>query len=154
MSMVHTAPPRPSRLPDPDYHAEFYTDVPSKRLIAWVIDTVLISAIVTLTVFFGLFLPLLFLPFLYAVVSFLYRWGTIAAQSATPGMRFMAIELVDADGRPLESVTALLHTLGYTVSVITVPLQLVSIIMMVTTARRQGLTDLVLGTAAINRRVR
>lgn len=154
MSMVHTETPRPSRLPDPNYHEEFYADVPSKRLMAWVIDTVLITAIVTLIAFLGLLIPLLFLPLLYAVVSFLFRWGTIAARSATPGMRFMAIELIDGDGHPLDSWTAFLHTAGYTVSVVTVPLQLVSILMMVTTARRQGLTDVILGTAAVNRRVR
>ncbi|MEO0916393.1 MAG: RDD family protein [Pseudomonadota bacterium] len=153
MSMVRTVTPPTSRLPDPDYHAEFYADVPSKRLMAWVIDTVLITAIVVLAVIFGALLPLFFLPLVYAVVSFLYRWGTIAAGSATPGMRFMAIELIDADGRRLDNLTAFLHTAGYTVSVVTVPLQLISIVMMVTTARRQGLTDLILGTAAVNRRV-
>ncbi|MEM7752695.1 MAG: RDD family protein [Pseudomonadota bacterium] len=152
--MTQNYTPRPSGLPDPDYDAEFYTDVPSKRLIAWVIDTVLIAAIVFVLTFLGFLIPLLFLPVLFAVVGFLYRWSTIASRSATPGMRFMAIELMNRDGQPLDGGTAFLHTAGYTFSVITVPLQLISVIMMVTTARRQGLTDIVLGTAAVNRRVR
>lgn len=151
--MTMTESHRPSGLPDTDYHVELYEDVPSKRLFAWVLDTVLISLIVFGLSMLGAFLPLLFWTFFYAVVSFFYRWLTIAGRSATPGMRFMAIELRDNDGGPLSRGTALLHTLGYFVSVVTVPLQLVSIVMMLTTPRRQGLTDMILGTAAVNRRV-
>ena len=29
-------------LPDPRLNAEFYADIPAKRLLAWVIDTVII----------------------------------------------------------------------------------------------------------------
>ena len=152
MEMAERYTPRPSGLPDPDYHAEFYTDVPSKRLMAWVIDTVLIAAVVFLISLTGFLLPLLIFPVLFALVAFLYRWWSIAARSATPGMRFMAIELLDRDGRAFDGTTAFLHTAGYTVSVVTVPLQLISIIMMLTTPRRQGLTDIILGTAAVNRR--
>lgn len=152
MSTTQTYAPRASGLPDPDYHAEFYTDVPSKRLMAWVIDVILITILTSVLTMLGFLIPLLFLPFLFAVVSFLYRWTTIASRSATPGMRFMAIELRDRDGHPLDGGTAFLHTAGYAFSVLTVPLQLVSVVMMLMTARRQGLTDTVLGTAAINRR--
>ncbi len=154
MDMTERFSPRSSGLPDPDYHAEFYTDVPAKRLLAWVVDTALIALIVFGLTLMGFLLPLLFLPFLYAVVSFLYRWGTIASRSATPGMRFMAIEFMDRDGQPFDGGTAFLHTAGYTFSVVTVPLQLISIVMMLMTARRQGLTDTILGTAAVNRRAR
>ncbi len=151
MTMTQTYQ-RPSSLPDPDYQAEFYTDVPAKRLIAWVLDTLLISLIVGVAVMLGFLLPLFFLPFLYFCVSFTYRWLTIAGGSATPGMRFIAIELRNRDGRKLDGGQAFLHTAGYAFSVVTVPLQLISIIMMLLTPRRQGLTDTVLGTAAINRR--
>ena len=106
MDMTQNYTPRPSGLPDPDYDAEFYTDVPSKRLIAWVIDTVLIAAIVFVLTFLGFLIPLLFLPVLFAVVGFLYRWSTIASRSATPGMRVMAIELMNRDGQPLDGGTA------------------------------------------------
>lgn len=142
-----------SGLPDPEYYGDLYEDVPVKRLIAWVVDTVLIALIVALFAIIGLLIPLLFLPVLFALVGFVYRWGTIAAASATPGMRLMAIELRDNTGHRLAAGTAFLHTLGYTISVVTVPLQIVSIVLMLTTARRQGLTDLVLGTTALNRRV-
>ena len=154
MAMAQSYSSRPSGLPDPDYHAEFYADVPSKRLMAWVIDTLLIGLVTAAITFLGFLLPLFFLPLLFAVVSFFYRWGSIAARSATPGMRFMAIELRDRDGRHLDGGTAFLHTVGYMISVVTVPLQLISIVMMLMTARRQGLSDTILGTAAVNRRVR
>ncbi|MCG6883540.1 MAG: RDD family protein [Silicimonas sp.] len=150
--MTRSYRPRPSGLPDPDYHAEFYRDVPAKRLIAWGIDVILISAIVVVLTFLGFLIPLFFLPFLYFCVSFLYRWSSLASRSATPGMRFAAIELRDRGGQPLDGGTAFLHTAGYAFSVVTFPLQLVSMAMMLMTLRRQGLTDTVLGTAAINRR--
>jgi uncharacterized RDD family membrane protein YckC len=66
-------------------------------------------------------------------------------------MRLMAIEIRQADGDRLSSQTAMLHTLGYSISVAVPPLQLISVIMMLVTARGQGLTDTVLQTAAINR---
>lgn len=153
MSMTQSYRPRPSALPDPEYHAEFYADVTAKRLLAWVVDVAFICVIVAVLTVMGFFIPLFFLPVLYFCVSFLYRWGTISARSATPGMRFAAIELRERDGQPLDGGTAFLHTAGYAFSVITVPLQLVSIVMMLMTARKQGLTDTILGTAAINRRV-
>lgn len=153
MEMTSRYTSRQSGLPDPEYHAEFYTDVPAKRLMAWVIDVVLITLLTAVFTMLGFLIPLLFLPFFFAIISFLYRWATIASRSATPGMRFMAIELRDRDGGRLDGGTAFLHTLGYAVSVLTVPLQLISVVMMLMTARRQGLTDTVLGTAALNRRV-
>ncbi len=63
----------------------------------------------------------------------------------------MSIELREADGLRLSGGTALVHTLGYTVSVAMAPLQLISVIIMVAMGRGQGLTDLILGTAMINR---
>lgn len=139
-------------LPDPDYEADFYRDVPTKRLIAWVVDVVLISALVALLTLAGLLIPLFFLPFLFFAVSFLYRWTALARHSATPGMRFMAIEFRDHGGHRLDAATAFLHTAGYAFSVVTFPVQLVSVAMMLMTPRAQGLTDMILGTAAINRR--
>lgn len=46
---------------------------------------------------------------------------------------------------------AALHTLGYTISVSMVFPQAIPIILMLTPARSQGLTDIVLGTTALNR---
>lgn len=141
-------------LPDPDYDAEMYEDIPSKRLMAWVIDVVMISVLVGLAVVMSLLVAAFFLPLLYFMVSFGYRWLTLSAASATPGMWLMAIEFRDRHGHRFDPITAFLHTAGYAFSVVTVPLQLVSVALMLTTPRRQGLTDLILGTAAVNRPVR
>ncbi|MCT4558481.1 MAG: RDD family protein [Pelagimonas sp.] len=139
-------------LPDPERQAEFYDGVTVKRGIAWVIDTVLV-ALITLPVALFSIVGLFFIPFLFFVISFLYRWITIAGGSATPGMRAMAIELRNVDGRRLDSTQALLHTLGFTLSMMVFIVQIVSIGLMFTSSRGQGLSDMVLGTVALNRRV-
>jgi uncharacterized RDD family membrane protein YckC len=138
-------------LPDPDTDADLYADIPTKRFIAWVVDVILISLLTAVLVPFTLFTALFYLPFLYMVISFLYRWVSIARNSATPGMRFMSIELRNRMGEPLDGGLAALHTLGYFVSVAVFPLQLVSVALMLISARRQGLTDHILGTAVLNK---
>lgn len=139
-------------LPDPDTQPQFYQSVPSKRLIAWVIDSavtfVLCLGAVLVTAFVGLFVwPLLFL-----VLGFAYRVVTIAGGSATWGMRFAGIELRDTTGARLDLGQAVAHTAGYTISVGIPILQVISVVMMLTGPRGQGLTDSVLGTVALNRR--
>ncbi|MCA3442708.1 MAG: RDD family protein [Rhodobacter sp.] len=143
-----------STLPDPDHQAEFYADVPIKRALAWVVDSILIAIITMVVVPFTLFLSLFFLPLLYLTVSFLYRTISLARHSATPGMRLMAIEFRDRTGAKFDLGTAFLHTLGYTLTISTLLPQLLSMGLMLTTARGQGLTDLVLGTVAINKPAR
>ncbi|MCK0143838.1 RDD family protein [Aliiroseovarius sp. F20344] len=138
-------------LPDPDTQSEFYQDVVMKRLLAWFIDVVLIIGICfvigLLTLGIGFFLWGL----VYLAVGFAYRITTLTRKSATIGMRFTAIELRRHDGQRFDRQTAALHTLGYYLSMSTVVLQMISLVMMFTTARGQGLADMVLGTTAINR---
>lgn len=141
-------------LPDPVQVPEIYADTPIKRLIAWLIDTILIAILTAVVVPFTAFIGLFFLPALFAVLSFLYRWVTLARGSATLGMRFVAISLRRADGSVFDGTTAFLHTTGYFVSVLIFPLQLVSVALMLITPRRQGLTDHILGTVAVNRTAR
>ena len=147
--MAYTAPM--TGLPNPSSQSALYADVPTKRFFAWVIDVVIIAVLTALVTPFTFFTALFFLPVLYAVLSFLYRWVTLSTGSATWGMRMVALEMRQSDGRPLTSGTAFLHTAGYIFSVVTFPLQLISIACMLISERKQGLTDMVLGTAAINR---
>ncbi|WP_300029718.1 RDD family protein [uncultured Roseobacter sp.] len=139
-------------LPDPQTQPEFYTDVPLKRLMAWVVDALvtLIGCIVILpfTAFTGLF----FFPLLFLLVGFGYRTATIAGGSATWGMRLFAIELRRPDGTQLDAGGAFAHTLGYTLSWFIPVFQLISVVMMASTERGQGLSDHVLGTVMLNRR--
>ncbi|QAX29256.1 RDD family protein [Leisingera sp. NJS204] len=140
-------------LPDPDYQAEFYTSVPAKRLIAWIIDSILIFAISAAAVVLTAFTGLLIWPLLYLAAGFAYRTVTIANGSATWGMRFAGIELRDGSGQRLDSSLAALHTAGYSLSLALPVLQVISVILMLTSSRGQGLTDHFLGTAMLNRRV-
>ncbi len=141
-------------LPDPDTQSDFYADVAMKRAIAWAFDALLVflSAVLLslLTVGVGFF----FFGFLILSVSFVYRTVTLANGSATLGMRLAAIEIRNRRGERLDLPTAALHTLGFQVSVWLVLPQIVSIVLMLTSARAQGLTDHLLGTAAVNRAAR
>ena len=138
-------------LPDPVQDAEFYDGVPAKRLIAWALDVAAITVLTVIALPFTAFTGLFFLLPLYLTVGFLYRWAGLAAGSATPGMRLTGIELRAWDGRRLDPVAAFLHVAGYTGSVLLFPAQFVSAALMAVTPRGQGLTDLVLGTAALRR---
>ena len=138
--------------PDPDIQPQFYQGVPSKRLFAWVLDMVIIIGICLAILPFTAFTGLFFFPFLMLCVGFIYRTVTLTTRSSTWGMRLMSVELRRSDDHPLDGTTALLHTLGYSISFAMPLLQLISIVLMLTSARRQGLTDMVLGTVALNQR--
>ena len=141
-----------THLPDPDTQAAFYDGVAIKRLLAWIVDTVLIVLVALAVVPFTAFTGIFFFSLLILVVGFIYRTTTMAGGSATWGMRLFAIEFRTMHGERFDLGTAFAHTLGYTLSVSIFPAQVVSIILMLTTARGQGLTDHVLGTVALNRR--
>ena len=141
-----------TRLPDPHDNPRLYEGVPLKRLLAWVIDTVLVVVIclmiLPLTAFIGVF----FFPFLVMVISFGYRVITLANGSATLGMRLLAIEMRDGQDKPFDFQHALLHTVGFSFSFAFFLVQVVSMIFMASSERGQGITDLVLNTTALNRR--
>ncbi len=139
-------------LPDPETQPQFYNAVPAKRLLAWFVDTILIGFLTMIAIPFTAFTGLFFLPVLFLVLGFAYRYATIAIGSATWGMAFAGIELRREDATRFDGTAAFLHTLGYTLSVSIPVLQLISVVLMLTSARGQGLTDHVLGTTAINRR--
>jgi len=141
-----------SALPDPQAQSEFYENVPLKRLFAWIIDAIVTTVgcivILPFTAFTGVF----FFPLLFLAVGFAYRVVTIANYSGTLGMLLAAIELRQADGRRMDAGSAFAHTLGYTMSWTVPVFQLISVIMMASTERGQGLSDMVLQTVMINKR--
>ena len=141
-----------SPFPDPLTQRQFYAGVPSKRLVAWVVDTVLILCMVFLLLPFTAFLGLFFFPLMFLVVGFAYRYVTLSNRSATLGMRFAAVELRGPNGQLFDNTYAFWHTAGYTVSMALPILQVISIVLMLTSDRKQGLTDHLLGTVALARR--
>ena len=132
------------------YPVHLYTGVPMRRGLAWVVDMVIIAILASLVLPFTAFTGVFFFPLLMLVIGFVYRWWSIASGSATWGMRMMGIQLQDSYGRHLSGGLAFAHTLGYSISVALPPLQLISIILMLATPRGQGLTDMFLGTEAVN----
>mgnify|MGYP001566986497 CR=1 FL=1 len=146
--MTHTAHP------DPILQEDFYADTPMKRLFAWFVDMIIIvllsAAVVPFTAFTGVF----FFPLLVLVIGFAYRVITLTGGSATIGMRLLSIQLRNQHGEKFGLGEAALHTLGYSVSMGMPLIQVVSIILMMTTSRKQGLTDIVMGSVMINKPAR
>jgi len=141
-------------LPDPDRHAAFYRGVTAKRALAWVVDAILTGIVTALIVPFTAFTALFFLPLLYLAVNLFYRVATLAGGSANPGMRLCGIEFRAGDGGRLDGATAAAHTLITMVVWAFLLPQVVSAVLMLAGPRGQGIADLVLGTAAINRPAR
>ncbi len=150
-----------SGLPDPERDSQFYEGVPTRRLVAFFVDVVIILAIdaavfailgVIGLVTFGL--AWLLIGVAWFAIGFLYRvWTLGSGQSATPGMRLTGIEIRNAAGRRLSKGEAAIHTGGLYLALFFLPLQIVSVLMMGFGARGRGLHDLPLGSTAINRPV-
>jgi uncharacterized RDD family membrane protein YckC len=84
----------------------------------------------------------------WPVVAILYSVLSVGGPNqATPGMRFMGVEVRTLSGEPVTYGLALLHAFGFwlSVSVLTPLVLLVSLF----TARKQLLHDLVLGTVVV-----
>jgi len=141
-----------THLPDPDTQSQLYEGVAAKRLMAWIVDTIIVVALSLVIVPFTAFTAIFFFPFLLAMVGFGYRVICLANGSATLGMRLMAIELRDANDQHFDLPHAVLHTAGYTLSIGTAIVQVASMVLMASSDRGQGLSDMVLGTTALNKR--
>lgn len=142
-------------LPDPDRERRFYEGVPSRRLAAWVVDAIVELAIgLPLALVFGVLtlgFGFVLFPVILTAVSFLYRTTTIASRSATWGMRLFGVELRRHDGTRFDLVTAALHVTIYLVSFGVILIQIASCVAIATTRYRQGVPDIILRTAMINR---
>ncbi|RRH75181.1 RDD family protein [Falsigemmobacter faecalis] len=138
-------------LPDPDLRPEFYQGVAAKRFIAWLIDLVLVGLATGVAAIATLGIGLFFLPFIFLMLDVLYRLSTLSGRGATFGHRLMGVEFRDRLGARPNFGAAVLLTLGLYVSTAFVIPQLLSALTVLMTSRRQSLTDLVIGTAAINR---
>ncbi|WGH78518.1 RDD family protein [Jannaschia ovalis] len=138
-------------LPDPIHQPEFYEGVVSRRALAWIVDILIITGFTFLAGLLTLTLAFFLWPVAFVAIGAVYRIGTLASGSATWGMRLMGIELRDHRGERFDRVQSVLHVFGYYLSISFLLPALASIGAMLATERRQGLTDLVLGTAAINR---
>ncbi len=140
---------------DPAVHPERYEGVRSRRIFAFLIDAAVILSLMLLAslviAVLGVFtfgLGWFLFPAVWPVVAILYEVLTKGGPaSATPGMRFVGIELRTQDGERLNYPIALLHSLGFwfSVTLLTPVILVVSLF----TPRKQLLHDLLLGTVAV-----
>lgn len=155
MSQSIHSMPHLSDLPHPDHDRQFYDGVPVKRLVAWLIDVLVVSilsfvawgAITIVTLGLGIFL---FVP-IFFLTTFGYRTLTISANSATPGMQAMGIELRTRTAERLSLQMAALHTGMFMFLMASGIGWILTVVSILVTRYNQGLPDLVLGTTAINR---
>lgn len=140
---------------NPGVHPERYDGVRTRRMFAFLVDATIVVLLMALAYvvvavlgIFTLGLLWLLLPAVWPAVALLYSVLTLGgSQSATPGMRFMGIELRTLRGEQMYYGLALLHVLGFWVSVtILTPLVLLVALF---TERKQLLHDLILGTVAV-----
>ena len=140
-----------SGLPDPKTDAQFYEGVPFKRLLAWIIDllVVLSLTVVLMILTVGIYAFWAFAG--WFLLSFVYRVLTLSGGSATLGMRLVGIEIRNSEGDLLSGSEALGHTALYSLIFIIPFGTIVNVILMLVNERGQGLHDLFLGSTAINR---
>ena len=138
-------------LPDPHREPEFYAGVLTKRALAWVVDATVIIVLTFLAGIVTLSVAWFLAPVFLLGIGLVYRIATLVGGSATWGMRLMGIELRGHDGERFDGLQAVLHVLGYYGSMAFFLPALASVAAMAVTDRRQGLTDMLLGSTAINR---
>jgi uncharacterized RDD family membrane protein YckC len=144
---------------DPDTHPEFFDGVLARRIVAFIIDVVMIAlpvifvamlifafGIVTLGFGWALYWFLSPMTVIWAIVYFGLTLGS--PSSATVGMRVMGIEMRTWHGAPAYFVLGAVHAIAFwfTVSFFTPFVLLVAFF----NQRRRLLHDILLGTVVIN----
>ena len=154
MNQTETISPR---LPDPENAPELFEGLLTRRVFAYLIDLVLIGAMILVFGVIGLIggfltfgLAWLALPVLVPASIVLYYAATLGSpKRATVGMQAMDIVLTPTRGQPLDGWMAIIHAAVFWVSVwVSWPL---SLLFALFTPRRQMLHDLITGTLMVRR---
>ena len=154
--MYQTDAPR-SALPDPDTAPELFEGVLTRRVVAFIIDLVVMGMMILVFSFLGLVAG--FLTFglawmaLFLVVPAtiaLYYAATLgSSRRATLGMQVMDIVLTPTRGQPLDGWMAIIHAAVFWLTTwISWPISLLFVLF---TPRRQMIHDLVVGTLMVRR---
>ena len=157
MADTDRTPLRPTRfIYDRATQPELFEDILSKRIIAFVIDAILIVLLMIPAALLVLVLGIvtlglgwLLFPPLFAIVGLGYIAVTLGGPaSATLGMRVSGVEMRTWSGQKLFPLLAVLHALAFWFSVgILTPLVL---LVGLFNRRRRLLHDIILGTVIIN----
>ena len=148
---------------DPETSPELFDGVPARRIIAFLIDLVIIAipiiflwvflfAITIVTLGLGVVLYGL-VPAISTIWALLYYGLTLGGpRSATIGMRMMDLEMRTWYGAPAYFVLGAVHAIGFWLSVsLFTPLILIVCFL---NSRRRLLHDMLVGTIVINNEVR
>lgn len=129
-----------------------YDGVRTRRIMAFLIDYLIVGLLLIPFAVLVLILGLLtfglawsLFAILAPAVALLYVWNTLGGpKQATAGMQIMGIRLDRLDGRPIDGLTAVVHTvLFWAGNVILTPLILLATLF---TDRKRAVHDLLLGT--------
>ena len=145
-------------VPNPETDPQFYTGVPMRRFVAFIIDfavicvlsfIVLVMAAVIVAMTAGVTGPLMFIAF--TGCGFFYRWILLVKRSATLGMILTGIEVRDYLGSPMRPGPAFVHTAGFYVTFFFPPLLIIGWFLMATSPYRRTMHDIVMNAVVINR---
>lgn len=155
MTTTHPTYDAPRPLFDPAARPELFDGVRSRRIMAFLVDAaivlflmVLASLVILVMGVFTLGLGWFLLPLVWPVVAIIYTIFTLGGRaSATPGMRFMGLEMRTLDGGTMTPLLALLHALGFwfSVSFLTPLILLVSLV----SPRKRLLHDMAIGSVLL-----
>ena len=135
---------------DPETAPQFYAGVSVKRFFGWIIDAIVISSLIFIAGLLTVTLAFWFFPLAFVLLDFMYRVWTISTRSATWGMRITGIQLRNRGGLTVNTTEAVVHTLAYSVVLLSGGLNLLTMVLMIATPKGQGLHDLLTGTVMIN----
>lgn len=144
-------------LPDPASAPELFENVLPRRVMAFLIDSVIMIFVATLVTiigavagFFTLGLAWIALPVVIPLVILGYYAGTLGSHSrATIGMQAMDLVLTPTRGAPLDGWKILIHPLVFWLTVwLAWP---VSLLIALFTPRREMVHDLIAGTLMLRR---
>jgi uncharacterized RDD family membrane protein YckC len=147
--------PNPTYAAPDDWRA--YSGVLSRRIFAFVIDylfVLLLCIPAAVIVFFlgilTLGLGFMLYPALFFIVALLYFGLTLGgASQGSPGMRAMGLAMTRIDGRRMDFLTAMVHTvLFWVINSILTPLVLLAGLFI---ERSRLVHDLLLGTVVVRR---
>lgn len=132
-----------------------YEGVRTRRILAFVIDYVIVGLLLIPFAILVLLLGLLtfglgwmLFAVLAPVVALTYIWNTLGGRNqATIGMRVMGIRLERLDGRPIDGMLAVVHSvLFWAANAVLTPFVLLVTLF---TDRKRALHDLLLGTVVL-----
>jgi uncharacterized RDD family membrane protein YckC len=135
--------------------SRFYEGVRSRRIMAFLLDYIIVALLVIPFAILVFFLGLLTLGFGWVLYSFLvpavailYVWNTLGGpKQATSGMQMMSIRLERLDGGRVDGMLAVVHSvLFWAGNVVLSPLILLATLVL---DRKRTVHDLLLGTVVV-----